>query len=96
MLNDVSKNFDSCIKPVEYAILDFDTEDGQKIFSDMNKKALEEGYEGLMIKPVNDIYESKRSHAWLKIKPFIEVTLKVTQIQEGTGKHARKAWRIFC
>ena len=55
-LNDISKNFDSCIKPVEYAILDFDTKDGQKIFSDMNKKALEEGYEGLMIKPVNDIY----------------------------------------
>ena len=47
----------------------------------MNKKALEEGYEGLMIKPVNNIYESKRSHAWLKIKPFIEVTLKVIQIQ---------------
>jgi DNA ligase-1 len=90
MLDDVSKNFDSCIKPVEYEILNFDTEDGQKTFSDMNKKALDEGYEGLMIKPVNDIYESKRSHAWLKIKPFIEVTLKVTQVQEGTGKHEGK------
>ena len=90
LLDDASKLFDSCIKPVEYVILDFDTEDGQKIFSKMNKKALNEGYEGLMIKPVNDIYESKRSHAWLKIKPFIEVTLKVTQIQEGTGKHLGK------
>ena len=30
----------------------------------------------------------KRSHAWLKIKPFIEVTLKIISIQEGTGKHA--------
>jgi DNA ligase-1 len=29
-------------------------------------------------------------HAWLKIKPFIEVTLKVVDIQEGTGKHAGK------
>jgi len=90
LLNDLSKNFNSCIKPVEYVILDFDTKDGQKTFSGMNKKALEEGYEGLMIKPINDIYESKRSHAWLKIKPFIEVTLKVTQIQEGTGKHEGK------
>ena len=53
----------------------------------MNKNALDEGYEGLMIKPINDIYECKRSHAWLKIKPFIEVTLTVTDIQEGTGKH---------
>tara|TARA_Y100000389_G_scaffold42977_1_gene37613 strand:- start:2507 stop:3412 length:906 start_codon:yes stop_codon:yes gene_type:complete len=90
LLNDVSKNFDSCIKPVEYVILDFDKEDGQKTFLEMNKKALDEGYEGLMIKPVDNIYESKRSHAWLKIKPFIEVTLKVTQIQEGTGKHEGK------
>ena len=90
LLDNASRIFDSCIKPVEYVILDFDTEDGQKTFSKMNKKALEEGYEGLMIKPVNDIYESKRSHAWLKIKPFIEVTLKVIQIQEGTGKHEGK------
>jgi DNA ligase-1 len=90
LLDNASRIFDSCIKPVEYVILDFDTEDGQKTFSKMNKKALEEGYEGLMIKPVNDIYESKRSHAWLKIKPFIEVTLKVIQIQEGTGKHKGK------
>ena len=90
LLEDISKNFDSCIKPIEFVILDFDTKNGQKTFSDMNRKALDEGYEGLMIKPINDIYESKRSHAWLKIKPFIEVTLKVTQIQEGTGKHEGK------
>ena len=28
--------------------------------------------------------------AWVKNKPFIEVTLKVTSIQEGTGKHEGK------
>ena len=27
----------------------------------MNKNALDEGYEGLMIKPINDIYECKRA-----------------------------------
>jgi DNA ligase-1 len=87
LLNNISKSFDSCIKPVDYIVLDFDTKEGQKTFSSMNKNALDEGYEGLMIKPINDIYECKRSHAWLKIKPFIEVTLTVTDIQEGTGKH---------
>ena len=56
----------------------------------MNKEALEKGYEGLMIKPNNNYYECKRSHAWLKIKPFIEVTLKIVDIQEGTGKHKGK------
>ena len=43
-----------------------------------------------MIKPNDNYYECKRSHAWLKIKPFIEVTLKVIDIQEGTGKHEGK------
>ena len=56
----------------------------------MNKKALEQGFEGLMIKPENDLYECKRSHAWLKMKPFIEVTLKVTEVHEGTGRHTGK------
>ena len=56
----------------------------------MNKEALDKGFEGLMIKPTKNFYECKRSHAWLKIKPFIEVTLKVIDIQEGTGKHAGK------
>ena len=54
----------------------------------MNKLALEEGYEGLMIKPAHDGYKCKRSHAWLKIKPFIEVTLTVVGVEEGTGKNA--------
>ena len=90
ILNQLSKDFSKCIKPVDFTIIDFDTEAGEETFSKMNKKALSEGYEGLMIKPESAIYESKRSHAWLKIKPFIEVTLKVVDIQEGTGKHAGK------
>ena len=53
----------------------------------MNKLALEEGYEGLMVKPTNASYHCKRSHAWLKIKPFIEVTLEVVGVEEGTGKN---------
>ena len=67
--------------------LDLDSEDGQLAFKNMNKQALEEGYEGLMIKPVHEGYKCKRSHAWLKIKPFIEVTLKVVSLEEGTGKN---------
>lgn len=67
--------------------LNLDTDLGQESFKKMNKQALEEGYEGLMIKPVNEGYKCKRSHAWLKIKPFIEVTLEVVGVEEGTGKN---------
>jgi DNA ligase-1 len=89
-LDKFSKKFPSCIKIVDYIVVDFDEEQGEETYSKMNKEALERGYEGLMIKPENDLYECKRSHAWLKMKPFIEVTLKVTEVHEGTGRHAGK------
>ena len=89
-LNKLSKTFDNVIKLVDYEIINFDNEDGQNKFLAMNKEALDKGFEGLMIKPNDNYYECKRSHAWLKIKPFIEVTLKVVDIQEGSGKHAGK------
>lgn len=89
-LNKMSQTFNEEIKLVDYEIINFDEKAGQEKFSTMNKEALDKGFEGLMIKPTKNFYECKRSHAWLKIKPFIEVTLKVIDIQEGTGKHAGK------
>jgi len=89
-LDQLSQTFENCIKLVDYVILNFDDEKDNQKFSKMNKEALDKGYEGLMIKPSENYYESKRSHAWLKIKPFIEVTLKIVSIQEGTGKHSGK------
>jgi len=89
-LNNLSKDFDNVIKLVDFEIINFDSDEGQNQFAVMNKDALEKGFEGLMIKPCDNFYECKRSHAWLKIKPFIEVTLKIINIQEGTGKHEGK------
>ena len=79
--------FNYRLQLVDAVLLDLDTDKGQESFKAMNKQALAEGYEGLMIKPVNADYKCKRSHAWLKIKPFIEVTLKVVALEEGTGKN---------
>ena len=89
-LNKLSKSFEEAIKLVDYEVINFDEKNGQDKFASMNKEALEKGFEGLMIKPNDNYYECKRSHAWLKIKPFIEVTLKIIDIQEGTGKHSGK------
>jgi len=79
--------FDDNIKLVDVTLVNFDTAEGQAEFNKLNKIALDEGYEGLMIKPIKEGYKCKRSHAWLKIKPFIEVTLKVVDLEEGTGKN---------
>ena len=79
--------FNYRLQLVDAVLLDLDTDKGQESFKAMNKQALAEGYEGLMIKPIDQGYKCKRSHAWLKIKPFIEVTLKVVALEEGTGKN---------
>ena len=79
--------FNVRLQLVQAVNLDLDSEAGQKQFADMNKQALQEGYEGLMIKPIHEGYKCKRSHAWLKIKPFIEVTLSVVALEEGIGKN---------
>ena len=76
------------IRIVDSFSVNFDTDEGKAEFDKLNKTALAEGYEGLMIKPIDQGYKCKRSHAWLKVKPFIEVTLSVVDVEEGTGKNA--------
>ena len=68
--------------------VDLDTEEGQQRFKEINKQAIDGGYEGIMIKDPKADYECKRSHSWLKLKPFIEVTLEVVDVEEGTGRNA--------
>ncbi len=87
-IEQLSGLFNYRIQLVEATLMNLDLDEGQAQFQAMNKRALEEGYEGLMIKPAHEGYKCKRSHAWLKIKPFIEVTLKVVALEEGTGKNA--------
>jgi DNA ligase 1 len=76
------------ISRVEHILIDLDDEDGQKQFADYNRLCIDKGFEGIMIKPVTGVYECKRSALWLKVKPFIEVSLKVVDTEEGTGRNA--------
>jgi DNA ligase-1 len=49
-----------------------------------------------MIKDPVAIYECKRSVAWLKLKPFIEVSLEVTDVEEGTGRNQGRLGALVC
>lgn len=69
-------------------LVDLDTEEGQARFTAINKSAVDGGYEGIMIKDPMANYECKRTVAWLKLKPFIEISLTVVGTEEGTGKNA--------
>ena len=86
-IEQLSGMFNYRIQLVDATLVNLDLDEGQAQFKAMNKLALDDGYEGLMIKPAFEGYKCKRSHAWLKIKPFIEVTLKVVALEEGTGKN---------
>jgi len=55
-------------------LVDLDTDAGQKRFDEINADAIAGGYEGIMIKDPHAGYECKRSVAWLKQKPYIEVS----------------------
>ena len=75
------------ISRVEHILIDLDDEDGQKQFADYNRLCIDKGFEGIMIKPITGVYECKRSSLWLKVKPFIEVSLTVKAVEEGTGRN---------
>jgi len=58
--------------------------------------AIAGGYEGIMLKDADAGYKCKRSVAWLKLKPFIEVSLEVIDVEEGTGKNIGRLGAIVC
>jgi DNA ligase-1 len=57
---------------------------------------VEAGFEGIMIKDPEAKYVAKRDVAWLKAKPFIEVSLTVTAVEEGTGRNVGKLGALVC
>ena len=69
---------------------------GQSRFRQINQEAIDGGYEGIMIKNLEAVYECRRSVAWLKLKPYIEVSLKVIAVEEGTGRNLGKLGALIC
>ena len=81
---------------VGHELVDLDTAEGQVRYKEINAKAIAGGYEGIMLKDPEAPYECKRSVAWLKLKPFIEVSLEVVDVEEGTGKNVGRLGAVVC
>ena len=84
------------VQVVGQELVDLDTPAGQKRYKEINAQAIAGGYEGIMLKDPKAGYECKRSVAWLKLKPFIEVSLTVVGVEEGTGKNVGRLGAIIC
>lgn len=64
--------------------VNLDTAEGQTTFAEFNRDTVAAGYEGIMIKDPAASYKTKRTDAWLKIKPFITVDLELIDVVAGT------------
>ncbi len=98
LLRSMKATFDAVgsIDIVPQIEVDLATYVGELEFKQYNKDAIEQGFEGIMIKDPDAVYECKRSTSWLKQKPFIEVSLAVVAVEEGTGKNAGKLGALIC
>jgi len=85
-----------CIELVPQVEVDLDTLVGEIEFKEFNKKAIEAGFEGVMLKSIDASYVCKRDTAWLKLKPFIEVSLEIKDVEEGTGRNEGRLGAIIC
>ena len=83
------------IQIIDKKSVDLDNVDGKELFKQFNKDSIVKGYEGIMIKDPDSFYECKRSTTWLKSKPFIEISLKVIDFEEGTGRNTGRLGAII-
>ncbi len=81
---------------VPWELVDLDTDEGQARLAEFNQATIDAGLEGIMIKDPAALYECKRSVAWLKMKPWIQVTLTVIAVERGTGRNSNRMGALKC
>lgn len=84
------------VKVLDSITVDMDTHSGKETFEDFNRKCIEAGKEGIMIKDPLSSYECKRSTAWLKLKPVMTIDLEIVDLQEGDDKYKGKLGALIC
>lgn len=84
------------VRFLDSEVVDLDTDEGQARFKEFNRIAIENKFEGVMIKDIKAPYVCKRAHSWLKAKPYIEVTLEIIDAEEGTGRNEGRLGAFIC
>lgn len=55
--------------------------------NEVTQNAIDLGFEGIMVKPLDSKYECKRSYAWQKAKLFFSDEFRIIDFVEGDGKY---------
>lgn len=84
------------IQIVNYDEADLSADDGQHNLNFYLEVAKTLKFEGLVVKDKKSLWKAGRDNSWLKVKPFIEVSLNVIDIVQGTGKNKDRMGNIIC
>jgi len=84
------------VRIVQQELVDLNTSDGYNRYLQINQSAIDGGYEGIILKDPTSSYICDRTVAWLKLKPFIEVSLEVIAVEEGTGRNKGRLGALVC
>ena len=84
-----------CLRIMPGMNVDLDTAEGHDIMRRFADAAVEQGYEGIMIKDLDAPYRCKRVDAWMKWKPTITVDLTIVGFEEGTGRNVGRLGAII-
>ena len=86
----------SCVKIMPGLEVDLDTAEGHDVMLRFAQDAVDQGFEGIMIKSIDAPYECKRSDFWMKWKPTISVDLEIVGFEAGTGRNKNRLGAIIC
>jgi DNA ligase-1 len=78
--------------------VNLDTPEGKNKLAEFNRQVLDANLEGIMIKDPKAAYKTKRSDAWLKLKPWLTVDLEIVDVEQGTpdSKFAHTMGALVC
>jgi DNA ligase 1 len=93
---DLNRVTNGAVYVVPKTVINLSTPEGQAQYNAFNKDALARKYEGIMIKSPDAPYETKRSDAWLKVKPFQTFDLEIVAVEEGEGKFQGMMGALVC
>jgi DNA ligase-1 len=85
-----------CLRIMDGIEVDLDTGEGQDQLRRYSRDAVEQGFEGIMIKDLDAPYQCKRSSSWMKWKPVQSFDLTIVGVEEGTGKNAGRLGALVC
>jgi len=89
-------DFNAKIKIMPGLNVDFDTTQGREVLRRFADNAIDQGYEGIMIKNNSAPYTCRRSNNWIKWKPAITVDLAIVGVEPGTGRNQHRLGALIC